>query len=143
VSERPRESLPELTEDWPDDANDELARLGQDLFAAAPPLPQIALDRIQVRMRQEMDRASRTRRLRTFAACAVAAVAVGLGVYGWVRTGGPRDAQPAKVAAPAEAPAAVRDRYDVTLPPTAPAAPDRPLIDLRRYDELFTKEPKR
>lgn len=127
----------DLTDAWPDDpANEELARTAADVFAAAPALPQIALDRIEVRMRAEIARVERYRRLRRL-------LIVGLGVVAlvaiaWLAAGYLRNRPlPRGESGPASAP--VQDRFRVTLPPTSPRAPDKPLVDPARDADLFRK----
>jgi hypothetical protein len=129
----------DLTDDWPDQpGNDDLARVGTELFADGPELPQIALDRIQVQMRQEMNRIGRRRRLRTILFMLVACGAIAVGLWAWQRgrtahrTGVPTTQK--------AAPAAVRDTFDVPLPRSTPAAPPKPLIDLQGNGKLFGKE---
>ena len=133
MSDRPTDTLPDLTEHWPDDpANEELSRLGRELFVNRPELLPDALERVRATMRREMDR---PRRWRTVLALAIACLAIALGVIAWQATRGPRHVG---VPTTSTQPAMVRDRFEVTLPPASPKAPDRPLIDLNRDKELFS-----
>jgi hypothetical protein len=136
MSDRRSKTLPDLTDGWPDEAgNEELSSLGQELFADRPELSQIALDRIQVRMRREMNRPWWSRRWRTVAFSLVALIAIGTGAHQLIHCSKTHSGRPA------DAPT-VQDRYDVTLPPTSPKAPDKPLIDVERDKELFGKDAK-
>lgn len=135
-------SRPDVTEGWPEHpGNEELARLGNELFGHLPGLPQIALDRIQVRMRQEMNRPWWARRWRTLLGVGVAAVALSIGTWGWLRSTHPRAGTSPSAGATTQPPG-VRERFDISLPPTSPKPPERPLIDLRRDQDLFKKERK-
>ncbi|MEZ0266122.1 MAG: hypothetical protein ACAI43_15440, partial [Phycisphaerae bacterium] len=127
---------PDLTDGWPDDpANAELARLASDLFASRPQLPPLALDRIQVRMRQEVVRVARRRRVATVAAVLVAAAALAIGLPYAFRT---RPTQPAPAGPTTSAPdVPIQDQFKVTLPTATPKAPERPLIDLENAGPLF------
>jgi hypothetical protein len=101
-------------------------------------LPQIALDRIEVRMRQEIERVGRRRRWRTVVAGLVACAAIAAGAFAWVRTAGKSGTNVGGHATTAPA-AVVRDRYEVATPPGTPRAPDKPLIDLEGNGNLFKK----
>lgn len=143
---RPPARLPaDLTDGWPDDPDAaELARFAGDLLAARPRLPAIALDRIQVRMRREIGRVERRRRWRRRGAVALLVAIAGGGAWGWLATrpGGGGSGNGGGRAGPVEQPPAVREKFDVTLPPASPAPPDRPLIDLEKDGELFGREAK-
>jgi hypothetical protein len=145
MTHRPSKAAADLTQGWPEDpGNDDLARLGQELFANRPELSQLALDRIQIRMRQEMNRPWWQRRWRTVLIYIVGAVALSLGAYGLINSSSRHTARDTS-GTPASRPA-VQDRYEVTLPGTSPKPPDKPVVDLGRYNDLFRhdgKEPKR
>jgi hypothetical protein len=146
MSDKLSKSLPDLSQDWPSDpANEDLARLGQDLFASRPELSQLALDRIQIRMRQEMNRPWWQHRWRTLLASFVAAIALSLGIHGWISSSKSHDVLHHSGNEKVEVPP-VQDRFNVTLPNTSPKPPDKPAIDLQQYNDLFirdAKEPKR
>jgi hypothetical protein len=140
VNQRPAQSLSDLTDAWPEEAgNEELARVGQELFADRPALPQIALDRIQVQMRREIGRVERARKWRRLVLGLLGCIAIAVGLWGWLH---PRKTGTVgNNTAPAEQPA-VRDTFEVTLPPTPPNPPEKPLVDLDRYKGLFGKDAK-
>src|SRR5687768_8466268 len=110
-----RQPTSDLKEGWPDHPeNDELANVGRELFAERPELPQIALDRIQIQVRQELSRVGRQRRLRTVLIAMVACAAIAAGVWAWKSTTG---RQRATTPSPATTtPSTVRDAYDVAIP---------------------------
>lgn len=145
MSDRPSKTLHDLSQDWPGDpANEDLARLGQDLFANRPELSQLALDRIQIRMRQEMNRPWWRRRWRTLLAAFTAIVALSLGVHAWLASS-KHESPPHNLNAKTETPP-VQDHFGVTLPNTSPKPLDRPVVDLQKYNDLLgrdAKEPKR
>ncbi|HYE20493.1 MAG TPA: hypothetical protein VEA69_18745 [Tepidisphaeraceae bacterium] len=127
---------PDLTDGWPDDpANADLARLASDLFASRPHLPQLALDRIQVRMRQEAVRVARRRRVATVAAILIAAAALAIGLPYAFRTHPTPPAPAEPTASVPDVP--IQDQFKVTLPTANPKAPHRPLIDLENAGPLF------
>jgi hypothetical protein len=140
MSRRPLDRA-DLTDAWPDDpANDDLARTAADLFAASPALPQIALDRIQVQMRAEMIRLDRLRLFRKLIFVTLATLALAAGV--WLAVNRSRRAAPTSEK-PQPAPASVHDRFQVTLPPTSPKSPEKPLLDPAKDADLFGKGAKR
>lgn len=129
MTEKTPRTLPDLTADWPaEPGNDDLARLGNDLFAGRAQLPQIALDRVQVRMRQAMQRRARGRAWRRWGIAlllCVAALVVALQLIGPGR--GPTGAPDALV----------REKFTVDTPPASTAPPDKPVIDVDSYKDLF------
>lgn len=129
MTEKTPKTLPDLTADWlAEPGNEELARLGADLFAARPQLPQIALDRVQVRMRQAMQRRARARAWRRWGFALLlcsAALLVGIRLFGPGR--GPTS----------DPDALVREKFTVDTPPASTAAPDKPVIDVDSYKDLF------
>jgi hypothetical protein len=141
MTHRPSKTAADLTQEWPEDpANDDLARLSQELLANRPELSQLALDRIQIRMRREMNRPWWQRRWRTVIGALFAAVALSMGI-GAVFMLSKHESPRYSGSGPASAPA-VRDRYEVTLPGSSPKPPDKPLIDLGRYNDLIRGEGK-
>lgn len=145
MNHRPSKTAADLMQGWPEDpTNDDLARLGQELFTNRPELSQLALDRIQIRMRQEMNRPWWQRRWRTVIGVlfAAAALSVGIGAFFMLSK---HELSRHSSSGPTTAPV-VRDRFQVTLPASSPKPPDKPVIDLGRYNDLIGregKEPKR
>jgi len=138
MTDRPSKTLPDLEKDWPrDPANEDLARLGQDLFANRPELSQLALDRIQIRMRQEMTRPWWQRRLRKLIACTIATIALAIGLYTFFTIPTPHTNITKH---PEER--TIQDHYEITLPPTTPRPPKKPLIDLQQNNDLFKPDTK-
>jgi hypothetical protein len=145
MSDRPSKTLHDLSQDWPSDpANEDLARFGHDLFAIRPELSQLALDRIQIRMRQEMNRPWWQHRWRSLLAAFVAIAALSLGVHAWLASSkheSPHNTLSAKPEAPI-----VQDHFGITLPNSSPKPPDKPVVDLQKYNDLIgqsAREPKR
>ena len=133
---RPAHLPPDLTDHWPDDpANDDLARLAQDLVSSRRELSTISLDRIHVRLRQEVVRVERRQTWMTIAAIFILAVAAFLGARAFItaRTSSPAttDAPPVRDSIP------IQDQFQVTLPAATPKTPQRPLIDLAPDRALF------
>jgi hypothetical protein len=122
-----------LDQDWPDDPQKaELERFARDVFGNAPQLPQIALDRVRVTMGEAIEEQARWRRWRNVLGAMAACVALMVGVYGWMATQERKER--------ATPPVVVEDRFEVAMPPTPATAPDRPLIDVNNYGELFRQE---
>ena len=126
----------DLTDHWPDDpANEDLARLAGDLVSTRRELPTISLDRIQLRMRQEVIRTGRRRRWRTIAALFVLVIAGYMGVRAFLTARTSSNTTTHASRGGDSTP--VQDRFQVTLPAATPKAPNRPLIDLSRHSALF------
>jgi hypothetical protein len=118
--------------DWPDDPqNAALERFARDVFGGAPQLPQIALDRVRVNMGEAIEKQARWRRWRNVLGAMAASVALMAGVYAIVM----RDRS-----SPRSPPVVVEDRYEVAMPPAPATAPDKPLIDVDGYGELYGRQ---
>lgn len=126
-----------IQEDWPTDpANEELARLAQQLQAAAPPLPADALARVQQQVQAELDRAERRQRRRrvVFGWSIAAGILVALGGYAYFRA--PSSAP--QVVKNAAAPVLIEDRITVALGDSSARMGDKPLVRLDENRSLFT-----
>jgi len=135
---RPTQLPADLTDHWPEDPlNEDLARLASELVSSRRELSALSLDRIQVRVRQEIIRVGRRRRLMSIAAVFVLAIAaiIGARVFFATRT----DSRIEPRAPDANGAAPIQDQFQVTLPSATPRAPSRPLIDLAGNEFPFVR----
>lgn len=127
----------DLTQDWPPDPDHaELARLAEQIQAAAVPLSADALARIEERLQFALRRQRRWRMVRSLGAAAAAIVLLVIGVYYVTRPG----EMPIVVQQQPPTPAIVEQTVQVVVSTGSTVALEKPLLRLDDYQSLFTTE---
>jgi hypothetical protein len=125
-----------ITRDWPaDPANDELAKLAEELQGAAPALSDDAHARVAGLMQAEIERTQSRQRWRNAALgwSLAAAVLIAIGAYAALRDDTPAQVDRPRAAAPVE------DRVTVAVGETArPIVTEPSLIRIDDYRGLFS-----